>query len=449
MAVPRSSYAAPVPLSDSTEAFFREDVINTLGSVSSALRDLPSWRNVLAYDQLDHRIVFRREPPFAPALAKSLVGQAVRDRDIDLIRRWFEDCEDVVITKQTLIDAARMVAHENAFHPIQEYLLGLVWDGVPRVDRWLEDYCAVVPRSEAHARLVRAVARRFLISCVARAMAPGSKVDTMLILEGAQGLGKSTALATLAGEGRFCDSAIDFASKEACQQIQGVWIYELAELDALFRRETSVIKAFLSRAFDRFRVPYGRAPETVPRSVVFCGTVNHGGYLRDRTGNRRFWVVSCEKQLDVPGLAAARDALWAEALHLYANGEAWHLDAEEEALMGEEHEERLEADPWEEVLVAWTHGGAREGFTMSDVLDAVKVMTHSRNPAVTQRVSQILLRLGYERRKRTARPRTYFYARRPGVPASRRPTELVLTSWAYGSRASSTFLSLPGREEPR
>jgi putative DNA primase/helicase len=399
------------------------DVRNTLAGLVNALTQLPQWAGVLATNEVDQRIVFRREPPFSDG---SLTGQAVRDRDMDRIRHWFEEVMALQVSKPHLVDAARLVADKNAFHPVREYLKGLTWDGTPRVDRWLEDYCAVVPESEAHAGLIRDVARKWMVSCVARAMVPGSKVDTMLILEGRQGIGKSTAFAALAGPGLYCDSAIDFASKDACQTIQGVWIYELAELDALLRRETSVIKAFLSRSFDRFRLPYGRVPESVLRSVVFCGTVNHGGYLRDRTGNRRFWLVRCEDTLNTAGLAAARDSLWAEARHLYEHGEPWHLGAEHEALMRDEHEGRLESDPWEEILETWTT--ARTGpsgdsaFTMNEVLEsALQLRSHGKNSRVTTRVSQILDGLGFERRKRSARPRTYYYARRVGG-TSRRPS---------------------------
>jgi putative DNA primase/helicase len=260
-----------------------------------------------------------------------------------------------------------------------------------------------------------------LLSCVARAMKPGCKVDTMLILEGRQGIGKSTALSALAGEGLHCDSAIDFGTRDACQILQGVWIFELAELDAILRRDTSTIKAFLSRSHDRFRVPYGRTPENVPRSVVFCGTVNHGGYLRDSTGNRRFWVVRCEDTLDTEGLRAARDALWAEAVHLYRGGEPWHLDAAHEAGMKDEHESRLEQDPWEERLAAWASPRTDERgelpYSMNEILDsALGLRANTQNPRVTARVSSLLAKLGYEKRKRSSFPRTYYYARR-SVPA--------------------------------
>jgi Virulence-associated protein E len=138
--------------------------------------------------------------------AGELVGKPVRDRDLDRMRHWFGEALGRALSKHHVVDAARIVADDHAFHPVRDYLTGLSWDGQPRVDRWLEEYAAVVPVSEAHAEMVRSVARKWLVACVARAMKPGCKVDTMLILEGRQGIGKSTALATLAGEGLYCDS---------------------------------------------------------------------------------------------------------------------------------------------------------------------------------------------------------------------------------------------------
>ena len=172
-------------------------------------------------------------------------------------------------------------------------------------------------------------------------------------------------------------------------------------------------KSFLSRGFDRYRVPYGRTPETVQRSVVFCGTVNDGTYLKDPTGHRRFWTVRCSDFIDTAGLGAARDQLWAEARVAYEAGEPWHLTREEEHTMGEEHELREETDPWEECVTDWIRQRGDRAFTMNELLErALGLKAHTRNPRTTQRVAPILDRLGFERRRRAALPRTHFYAKR-------------------------------------
>ena len=415
---------------------------NTLASVVDLLTSLPEWRGVLATSELDQAVVFRRPPPWreASAAAGGARPVEVRGRDIDRIRRWLEENTGLVVSKQNAVDAVRIVADDHAFHPVRDSLAGLAWDGVPRAARWLEDFAKVRPKDEEHARLVRNLAAKWLVACVARAMQPGCKVDTLLILEGPQGIGKSTALATLAGREYFSDAAIDFGSKDACQVIQGAWIFELAELGALLRQNESVVKAFLTRAVDRFRPPYARAVENVPRSVVFAGTVNHGGYLTDTTGNRRFWTVRCEGPIDIPGLAAAKEQLWAEAVHLYRGSEAWHLGEDDEAVLREEHEERLETDPWEEAVARWLAGppAARRPVTMDEILtEALGLRTQSKNSVVTRRVSRILATLGYERRRRSGGPRSYFYVpagtdgAEPALP-SRRPAVPVGASEPFG-----------------
>ncbi len=389
---------------------------NSLASVVTALTELPEWRKVLAMNDLSRRIVFRSEPPYREG---AMTGRPLSEQDFDRIRLWFEDSRKVSFSKRNLVEGARIVATWNAFHPVREYLEALVWDGTPRVESWLEDFCAVTPTSEPHRALLRAVSRKWLTSCVARALQPGCKVDTMLILEGAQGIGKSTALRTLAGPGFFSDSAIDFSANDGCRSVQGVWIQEIPELGALLRGNLAHAKAFLSSATDYFRTPYSRTPEAVPRSMVFCGTVNHAGYLRDTTGNRRFWVVRCDGPIQREALEAARDALWAEARQRFLAGESWHLTPEEEAFMEGEHEERLEVDPWEESIAAWCDRSGRDGdgaqFTMVELLDgALGMRLAARSPNVTSRVGAILDRMGYERRRSTSGLRGYVYRRRVG-----------------------------------
>ena len=159
-----------VPNHAEPKGFETLEVQNTLASVVCALKHLPGWVGALATNEFDQRLVFRREPPFSNG---GLTGSPVRDQDFDRMRLWFEEARGVVLSKAIVTDAARLVANESAFHPVQEYLNRLSWDGVPRVDTWLEDFCAVRPRSAEQQGLIRAVGRKWLVSCVARAMSPG------------------------------------------------------------------------------------------------------------------------------------------------------------------------------------------------------------------------------------------------------------------------------------
>ena len=201
--------------------------------------------------------------------------------------------------------------------------------------------------------LNRAFGSRWMISAVARIMQPGAKVDHMLILEGPQGAKKSSALKVLAGAEWFTDELAEIGSKDAAQQMRGIWIIEIAELDAIGRAEVSRIKAFLTRTTDRYRPPYERYVVEVPRQCVFAGSVNPDTYLRDETGNRRFWPVRCGR-IDLDALRRDRDQLWAEAVARYREGAIWWLDEPE--LIAEvkaEQDQRYHADAWDSRIDRW------------------------------------------------------------------------------------------------
>jgi predicted P-loop ATPase len=175
------------------------------------------------------------------------------------------------------------------------------------------------------------VGRKALVGAVARALDPGCKNDTMPVLEGEQGTGKSTAIRYLFGDRFFVDHLPDFHSKDSFQQLQGAWCIEVAELSALTKADVKDVKQFLSRMEDKFRAPYARNPIHVPRRTVFWGTVNPEegqGYLKDPTGGRRFWPVETT-DIDLAGILRDRDQLWAEAVESYRVGERWHLEDED------------------------------------------------------------------------------------------------------------------------
>jgi putative DNA primase/helicase len=213
------------------------------------------------------------------------------------------------------------VARLTPSHPVRNYLNGLRWDGQHRIDSWLTRYMGV-----AQSHYSNAVGSKWLISAVARVMRPGSKVDTALVLEGKQGIGKSRALRILGGDW-FTDNLGDLREKDTLLQLAGKWIVELGELDAISRHESTQVKAFLSRQEDVYRVPFGRVSESFPRQCVFAGTTNSDTHLKDETGNRRWWPVRCQK-IDLAALAQDRDQLWAEAFAMFKEGKNWYLDSE-------------------------------------------------------------------------------------------------------------------------
>ncbi len=255
------------------------------------------------------------------------------------------------VTPMTVSRSVGAVAREITVHPVRDHLGALAWDGVPRIETWVCRYLGAEDTA-----FNRSVGALWLISAVARIFRPGVKADHMLVLEGPQGARKSTALKILAGEDWFTDELPDLGSKDAAMHMQGVWIIEIAELDAIGKAEVSRIKAFLTRTTDRFRPPYGRYTIEVPRQCVFAGTVNPDTYLRDETGNRRFWPVRCGT-IDIDALARDRDQLWAEAVARFRAGAIWWLDTPELiAAATAEQEKRYQADAWDALIDHWlTH----------------------------------------------------------------------------------------------
>lgn len=253
------------------------------------------------------------------------------------------------ITGAGKIDGALSLhAVRHAFNDVTAYLNGLTWDGVPRLDTLLVDYLGA-----EDTEYTRAVTRKMLTAAVARAMQPGVKFDNMLILGGPQGIGKSTLLSVLSG-GWFNDGIRTFEGKDASELLQGVWIVEVAELQAFRRTDIDRIKQFVSQQNDRFRAAYGRHVKELPRRCVFFGTTNSDEYLRDKTGNRRFWPVDVGLRARTKSvwqdLPRERDQIWAEAVMRYRLGEPLYLSGALEAAAQEAQEQHREAGTQEGVI---------------------------------------------------------------------------------------------------
>jgi putative DNA primase/helicase len=199
------------------------------------------------------------------------------------------------------------------------------------------------------------VLRWLLVSAVARVMAPGCKVDTMVILEGRQGARKSSALRAMFGEW-FSDTPIEVGSKDSYLSLRGRWCLEWAELDSLSRSEAARVKAYTSSATDVYRPPYGHRTVEIPRQCVFVGSTNEDEYLRDPTGARRFLPVRVG-DIALELIERDRDQLWAEAVTAYRSGERWWPATElERSLCGDEQEQRYASDAWEALIAQWLSG---------------------------------------------------------------------------------------------
>lgn len=239
-------------------------------------------------------------------------GEALTDDDAVMIKVWFANKWKIEPTVNTVFEAMVSISSTNVFHPVRRYLDSLEWDGVPRVGTWLKDCLG----AEGEEPYLSEVSKLFLIAAVARVFEPGIKFDHMLILEGDQGIGKSTVPAVLAGDKWFLDGLPDLTDKDAALNLQGIWICEMGELVNLRKSDVEITKSFITRRVDKVRPPYGKRYIESHRQCVFIGTTNAEEYLKDKTGNRRFLPVRVG-QLDFDLLKEIRDQLWAEAVMLY------------------------------------------------------------------------------------------------------------------------------------
>ena len=255
--------------------------------------------------------------------------------------------------KDDVWDALKQIGQmEHSYHPVQQYLNGLTWDGIPRLNDVAKEYLG------AEDDLSAMLLRKWFISAVARALKPGEKVDTVLILVGEQGIRKSTFFKTLGGEW-FSDTSLDLHNKDSFGALRGAWIYEWPELETVQRaRSQNLVKAFLSSTEDYYRPPYGRTLIRVPRSCVIVGTTNDSQFLTDPTGNRRYHPVEVTvDQIDQSKLAANREQLWAEAVVAYKNDEQWWLNEAEGLLLAEAQSKHVVEHPWTEAVRKYVHGG--------------------------------------------------------------------------------------------
>ena len=320
--------------------------------------------------------------------------------------------EPLAIHKDAAWDAVTSVAPGRKYHPVRDYLNALHWDGEARLARCAAELLNSEPNSPllgvvgglgagegGHGGAGVGLAGRFVrcwfIGCVARIYKPGCKMDNMLVLVGDQAHMKSTFFKALAGDQFFTDTAIDFENKDSLMVMRRAWIAEYSEMKALMAaRSEEEIKSGITRAVDEFRPPYARATVQVPRHTVFAGTTNNGEFLRDPTGNRRYWPLAVRRRIDIEKVRAWRDQLWAEAVVAYRQGEQWWLDPEEEATLRDHQEDFMRMDCWDALIAAYL-GSTKDPVTVMGVLSGPLDMPKERqDPKAESRVKAILERLG-------------------------------------------------------
>lgn len=357
----------------------------------------PSYRNAvtslrrlgvqLSYD------LFRHRRMVAGVMVEDHAG-AVDDNVCTVLRDEIISRFDFDPGLENVMQAVNSLCLENRFHPIIDMLGGLRWDGVPRLASWLSVYLGARDNE-----LNREIGTIMLVAAVRRVRQPGVKFDEIPVLEGPQGSGKSTALQILAGDGCHSDQEIlTLDSKAQIELMEGVWIYELGEVEGLNKAEVNKIKAFASRQEDRARLAYAKIPVSRPRQNIFIGTTNEHKYLRDQTGNRRFWPIETGA-IDLTALRRDRDQLWAEAAELEASGRSITLPKELWELAAVEQAQRLEEDPWMETLAQLRGVAVGEEVRLytADILTLrLGIPKERQNQGHSKRIATILRKLGWE-----------------------------------------------------
>jgi predicted P-loop ATPase len=387
----------------------------SFGEISADLFDQVEWAGVLMFNSFRDRVV-AVDPPMRMS-AETPSG--LSDNDVQLVRAWLE-YHGKKCNVQDVRAAIEVVARGRPFHPIQDWLRSLKWDGAPRLDRVLPDYFQS-PDGEYE----RAIGPRWFIALVARAMTPGCQSDCTLILEGKQGIGKTSAFRALMHEPNwYAESSCGVDSKDFFENLRGVWLMGFDELDSLTRGSLTKVKSVLTELCDHYRKSYGYYTDDYQRSCGFCGTTNAEVYLNDPTGARRFWPVKVLREINRRRIEADRDQLWAEAFVRWGRKEAWHINTPRLLTLCEaEQEARLEIDGWEEKILRWLHDPTKfsrtpvvvepgsvfkgirafdgsEGVTTADVLEhAIGKLTGQWTNGDTQRVGRILRRLDMKRTK--------------------------------------------------
>ena len=321
-------------------------IASTIENVVLILNGDPALAGRIALDQMANNMVALARLPWRDVKH----GAQWVDSD-DAALRYYLEKKYGVTGKDKIFDAVNVVALQNAFHPVKDYLESCEWDGEKRVETLLIDYMGAEDNE-----YTRTVTRKVMAAAVARIYRPGCKFDNMLTLRGAQGLGKSSFIGLLGGQW-FSDTLTTVQGKEALEQIQGVWIMEVGELAGMRKAEVEAIKLFLSKRSDRYRPAYGRRLQEFPRQCIFIGSTNESQFLRDNTGNRRFWVVDTPhkplKDFWEELTPETVRQIWAEAVALYKAGEPLYLSKEMEKVAREVQETYEEENPQVGVVAAY------------------------------------------------------------------------------------------------
>ena len=332
-------------------------------NVYFALREDPALRELVRYNEFSNKIDKCRAPPWG-----GKPGQWKETLDDIRLAEYLASHHSLIVGNPVTIEqAVLMSAHDNAYNPVRDDFEAVQWDGITRLRHWLVDCMGA-----AETPYVAAVSEYFMLSMVARVFDPGCQMDYMLVLQGMQGEGKTSVLRILGGD-YYGAGSFRIGDKEALQALQGNLVFNFNELDALSRSEATAIKGFITERTDKFRPPYAKGFQAFPRNCVLTGDTNQGEFLRDATGDRRFWVVHCS-EVDVQKMASMRPQLLAEAVHFYKKGaRRYPTRDEEKKLFFPEQEKWKFVDVWHDALARYVNSDEMaEGYDGSVINKVVR-----------------------------------------------------------------------------
>lgn len=370
-----------------------------------------NFHGVFSYNQFSEDIEYVKEPIWDSGAS---VGKNLDDEDLTNIRYYISKVHNFEPNKHLVAEACLLLSKRQSYHPVKRYIESAVWDSTARIDEWLirsincDDNC-----------YTRMASSKFLIAAVNRVYNPGCKFDHMLILEGSQGIGKSTLVEIMAGD-YYLDTNFENRDKDLVDSMRGVFMIEISELSGMNKKDIDWLKSFLSKKVDRVRLPYAARSKDFKRKCVFIGTYNPSGnnmYLRDDTGNRRFWPIECKGAVHFDWLRANKSQLWAEAFYRFKSGEKYYIDNPEALLiLSGIHNERELESPTHRIIRDWL--GVRTEVTMSQIIeDCLKINMAGKAPrdllSVSTTVGIIMRRLKW--RKGNNENRDHYYAPDNGV----------------------------------
>lgn len=365
------------------------------------------------WNEIAEAVFLHRAPPWGGPHRDPWVPRRIINNDIFETTTWLER-RGLTPRKSETSDTIYTVASFHTYNPVRDYLAGLVWDGCPRLAGGMWEGSTMEPLAVEYLGtpadpIFGSFMVKWHVGAVARIFHPGCQVDNMIVLESPQGRRKSSyvrAMSTVAGVEYFCDDVGDISNKDSIIRLHGCWLVEIGELARVKTADIEVTKSWVTRRSDRYRPPYEREVKDVPRHFVLAASVNPSGYgyLRDPTGNRRFWPVPI-RDIDVDRIAADRDQIWAEAVHYYRAKMKWWASAEDELRVDELTGDRRAEDPLAARVASYlgdpdqTAKLMNGGITLDAVVTGIGIPVAQQSEYMAKRVAEAMKEQGLQQGK--------------------------------------------------